>query len=66
MHNFNYENNILDILQNRSKVNNNYNNFLDVSFIYSSVIRQKSESQNGCFKKTNGSKFFEKQTFLTL
>ena len=31
----------------------------------SSVIRQKSESQNGCFKKTNHAKFSEKRTFLT-
>ena len=31
----------------------------------SSVIRQKGESQNGCFKETKHSKFFEKWTFLT-
>ena len=31
----------------------------------SSVIRQKGESQNGCFKKTKHAKFSEKQTFLT-
>ena len=30
----------------------------------SSVIRQKGESQNGCFKKTKHAKFFEKRTFL--
>ena len=30
-----------------------------------SVIRQKGESQNGCFKKTKHEKFFEKGTFLT-
>ena len=30
----------------------------------SSVIRQKSESQNGCFKKTKHVKFSEKRTFL--
>ena len=30
-----------------------------------SVIRQKGESQNGCFKKTKHAKFSEKQTFLT-
>ena len=30
-----------------------------------SEIRQKSESQNGCFKKTQHAKFSEKQTFLT-
>ena len=29
-----------------------------------SVIRQKGESQNGCFKKTNHEKFSEKGTFL--
>ena len=31
-----------------------------------SVIRQKGESQNGCFKKTKHAKFSEKRTFLTL
>ena len=31
----------------------------------SSVIRQKGESQNGCFKKTKHFKFSEKRTFLT-
>ena len=30
-----------------------------------SVIRQKGESQNGCFKKTKHAKFCEKRTFLT-
>ena len=30
-----------------------------------SVIRQKDESQYGCFKKTKQAKFSEKQTFLT-
>ena len=30
-----------------------------------SVIRQKGESQNGCFKKKKHVKFSEKQTFLT-
>ena len=29
----------------------------------SSVISQKGESQNGCFKKTKNGKFSEKQTF---
>ena len=29
----------------------------------SSVIRQKDESQNGCYKKTKHAKFSEKQTF---
>ena len=31
----------------------------------SSVIRQKGESQNGCFKKTKYVKFSDKRTFLT-
>ena len=31
----------------------------------SAVIRQKSESQNRCFKKTKHAKFSEKRTFLT-
>ena len=31
----------------------------------SSVIGQKGESQNGCFKKTKHVKFPEKRTFLT-
>ena len=30
-----------------------------------SVIRQKGESRNGCFKKTKHFKFSEKRTFLT-
>ena len=30
-----------------------------------SVIRQKGESQNGCYKKTKHAKFSEKRTFLT-
>ena len=33
--------------------------------LYSSVKRQKRESQNRCFKKTKHAKFPEKQTFLT-
>ena len=32
----------------------------------SSVIRQKGESQNWCFKKTKHAKFSEKRTFHTL
>ena len=32
---------------------------------FSSIIRQKGESQNGCFEKTKHAKFFEKRTFLT-
>ena len=31
-----------------------------------SEIRQKGESQNGCFKKAKHAKISEKQTFLTL
>ena len=31
----------------------------------SSVIRQKGESRNGCFKRTKHAKFSEKRTFLT-
>ena len=31
----------------------------------SSVIWQKGESQNGCFKETKHAKFSEKRTFLT-
>ena len=34
-------------------------------FVNSSVIRQKGESQNGCFKKTKDAKFSKKRTFLT-
>ena len=30
----------------------------------SSVIRQRGESQDGCFKKTKHAKFSEKRTFL--
>ena len=33
-------------------------------FDTSSVIRQKGESQNGCFKKTKHVKFYEKRTCL--
>ena len=33
--------------------------------INSSVMRQKGESQNGCFKKTKHVKFSEKRTFFT-
>ena len=37
---------------------------LDCAWQSSSVIRRKGESQNGCFKKTKHTKFFEKRTFL--
>ena len=33
--------------------------------VKSSVIRQKGESQNGCFKKTKHAKFYKKRIFLT-
>ena len=36
-----------------------------VQISITSVIRQKGESQNGCFKKTKHAKFSEKQIFLT-
>ena len=36
-----------------------------VVYHISSVIRQKGESQNGCFKKTKHAKFSEKRLFLT-
>ena len=40
--------------------------FSDVYRRYrTSVIRQKGESQNGCFKKAKHGKFSEKRTFLT-
>ena len=32
---------------------------------YSSVIKPKGESQNGCFKKKKHTKFSKKRTFLT-
>ena len=42
--------------------------FITIFFtIYSSlIIRQKSESQNGCFKKTKQAKFSEKRPFLLM
>ena len=44
-----------------------YNGFSENSFPVnlSSGIRQKGESQNGCFKKAKHAKISEKQTFLT-
>ena len=45
---------------------NNNNYFSNDTTQNSSVIRQKGESQNGCFKKTNHAEISEKQTFLTL
>ena len=38
---------------------------VDWSFSFTSVIRQKDEFHNGCFKKTKHAKFFVKRTFLT-
>ena len=45
--------------------NNAVNNQMVVTFLFSLVIRQKGESQNGCFKKTKHVKFSKKRTFLT-
>ena len=39
--------------------------FMTLSNIFSTVIREKGESQNGCFKKTEHAKFSIKQPFLT-
>ena len=39
-------------------------NFSPAGMENSSVIKQKGESQNGCFKKTKHAKFPEKRTFL--
>ena len=39
--------------------------FDNLLFLNSSVIRQQSESQNGCFNKTKHVKFSKKRTFLT-
>ena len=35
------------------------------TYVNASVIRQNNGSQNGCFKKTQHTKFSKKQTFLT-
>ena len=35
------------------------------TLVKSSLIRQKGECENGCFKKTKHAKFFKKRTFLT-
>ena len=45
-------------------LNNAVNNQMVVTFLFSLVIRQKGESQNGCFKKTKHVKFSEKRTFI--
>ena len=39
---------------------------IDLAYKLSSVVRQKGESQNGCFKKIKHAKFFEKEHFLPL
>ena len=39
---------------------------VDWSFSFTSVIGQKDEFHNGCFKKTEHAKFSEKRTFLTI
>ena len=44
---------------------NGINNAKKRRYGSSSVIRQRGESQNGCFKKTKHTKFSEKRTFLT-
>ena len=36
-----------------------------LGWLNSSVIRQRSESQHGCFNKTKQAKFSEKETFLS-
>ena len=58
------------ISKNPDPIESNYNimmtNKVDSRiFDQSSVIRQKGESQNGCFKKTKHVKFSEKRAFLT-
>ena len=59
----------------KSTANNNYQpvNFIGTKVLkfisvisYSSVIRQKSESQNMCYEKTKRANFSEKWTFLSL
>ena len=37
----------------------------NLNYTISTVIRQKCESQNGCFRKTKHARFSEKRTFLT-
>ena len=52
------------MISSNTKDNNNNNKTYDF-LINSSVIRQKGQSRNGCYKKTKQTKFSEKQTFLT-
>ena len=47
----------------RSRLKNKMNK---TPTMIASVIRQKGESENGCFKKTQHAKFSEKRTFLTI
>ena len=62
---------IKNILPQYSQIITHFTNFPANMFLVgvrkniSSVIRQKGESQNGCFKKTKHAKFSEKRTFLT-
>ena len=59
-HNLNFANDTISV-QNEKEL------YFDLLwFNKSSVIRQKGESQSGCFKKTKHAKFSEKRTFLTL
>ena len=68
---FFYNNYFCRFLQTKLETLNLKNQFVkfqpDLIFasIISSVIRQKGESQNGCFKKAKHAKISEKQTFLT-
>ena len=57
--------NVRIISQAFRQYDNSGKNILNVNES-TSVIRQKGESQNGCYKKTRRAKFFEKRTFLTL
>ena len=62
---------IKNILPQQSQIITHFTNFPANMFLVgvgkniSSVIRQKGESQNGCFKKTKEAKFSEKWIFLT-
>ena len=42
-----------------------WSEFREIKSYISSIIRQKGESRNECFKKTKHAKFSEKWTFLT-
>ena len=61
-----YESSLFSLLQlNVIIVFNTRVSFEPMTSQTSSVIRQKGESQNGCFKNTKQAKFSEKRTFLT-